>query len=69
MKPLRLIQTKSWVRTRGGETEAFEEMVNRVRRLANAVGLRINAAKAKVLSAQMNPSSRGTITLDDVPLE
>ncbi len=44
-------------------------MVNGVHRFANAVGLRINAAKTKVLSAQMSPSSRGTIILDGVPLE
>ncbi len=42
-------------------------MVNGVHRFVNAVGLWINAAKTKVLSAQMNPSSRGTITLDEMP--
>ncbi len=44
-------------------------MVNWVHPFANAVGLRINAAKTKVLSAQMYPSSRGTITLAGVSLE
>ncbi len=53
----------------GDSCEAVQEMVNGVNRFANAVGLRINAAKTKVLSAQMNPSSRGTIILDGVPLE
>ncbi len=48
---------------------AVQDMVNGVHRFANAVGLRINPAKTKVLSAQMNPSSRGAITLDGVPLE
>ncbi len=44
-------------------------MVNGVHRFANAVGLRIDAAKTKALSAEVNPSSRDTITLDGVPLE
>ncbi len=40
-----------------------------IHRFVNAAGLRTNAAKTKVLSAEMNPSSCGTITLDGVPLE
>ncbi len=43
--------------------------LKKVHRFANAVELRINGAEIMVLSAQMNPSSRGTITLDGVPLE
>ncbi len=53
----------------GDSYEAVKEMVDGVHRFANAVRLRINAAKPKVPSAQMNPSSKGTITLDGVPLE
>ncbi len=53
----------------GDSYEAVQEMVNGVHRFANAVGLRINAAKTKVLPAQIYPTSRGTITMDGVPLE
>ncbi len=48
----------------GDSFEAVREMVNGVHRFANAVGLRIKAAKTKVLSAAMSPSSRGKIILD-----
>ncbi len=51
----------------GDGYEGVQTMVNGVHRFANAVGLRINAAKTKVLSAQVNPSSLGTITLGGVP--
>ncbi len=50
-------------------SSCLQQMVNGVHRFADAVGLRINAAKTKVLSAQMNPSSRCTITLNGLPLE
>ncbi len=39
----------------GDSYKAVQEMVNGVHRFANAVGLRINAANTKVLSAQMSP--------------
>ncbi len=44
-------------------------MVNGVHRFTNAVRPRINASKTKVLSAQANSWSRGTITLDCVLFE
>ncbi len=53
----------------GDNYDAVQEMVNGVHRFANAVWLRINAAKTKLISAQMSPLSRGTIILDGVPLE
>ncbi len=53
----------------GDSYEAVQEVLNGVHRFAYAVGLRINATKTKVLSAQMSPSSRGTIILNGVPLE
>ncbi len=46
----------------GDNYEAVQEMVIGVHRFANALRLRINAAKPKVLSAQMNLSNRSTIT-------
>ncbi len=53
----------------GGSYEAVQEIVNRGHRLANAVGLRIDAYKTKELSAQRDPSRHGTITQGGVPLE
>ncbi len=40
--------------------EVAQEMVNGVYRFANAVGLWINAANIKVLSAQVSPSRRSS---------
>ncbi len=46
--------------------EAEHNMVSEVHSSANAVGLWINVAKTKVLSAHVNPPNRGIIDLEEI---